>query len=48
LLIGLHDLGFPRPTIGVHRAIAYLAAWLVTLAPESKVIHHNLQGGVPQ
>jgi tRNA (guanine-N7-)-methyltransferase len=48
LLIGLHDLGFPRPTFGVHRAIAYLAAWLVTLVPDSKVIHHNLQGGLPQ
>lgn len=42
-VISLHELGFPRPTAGVHLAIAHLAHWLVGLHEESKILHHNLQ-----
>lgn len=46
-VIGLHELGFPRPTHGVHRAIAHLASWLVGLDGETVVKNHNLSGGLP-
>lgn len=45
-MVGLHELGFPRPTVGVHRAIAHLTAWLVAQHPDTAVKHHNLQGGL--
>lgn len=45
-LVGLHDLGFPRPSVGVHRAIAHLVAWLVGQENTAVVKHHNLQGGL--
>ncbi len=42
LLLQLHELGFPRPTRGVHQAIHLLAAWLLTLDPIGQVRHSNL------
>ncbi len=45
-LLGLHDVGFPRPTVGVHRALAHLTAWLVGQDSDTAVKHHNLQGGL--
>ncbi len=41
-LIGLSEMGFPRPTPGVQLAIACLARWLVTLHVDTAVLHHNL------
>lgn len=41
-LIGLSEMGFPRPTPGVQLAIACLARWLMTLHVDTAVIHHNL------
>ncbi|GJM40903.1 MAG: hypothetical protein DHS20C20_11850 [Ardenticatenaceae bacterium] len=41
-VINLHELGFPRPTRGVQLAIGQLAIWLLSLNPETKVLHHNL------
>ncbi len=42
-VISLHELGFPRPTAGVHLAIGRLAQWLVGLHEDSVIVHHNLQ-----
>jgi tRNA (guanine-N7-)-methyltransferase len=43
IIVGLHDLGFPRPTPGLHAAIYYLACWLQTLNPEVRLTSTNLQ-----
>lgn len=45
-ILGLHELGFPRPTYGVHRAIAQLARWVQHHSPETRILHHNLSGGL--
>ena len=45
-VIGLHELGFPKPTAGVHLAIGHLARWLLSQDEEAKILHHNLQGDV--
>lgn len=45
-VISLHELGFPRPTAGVHLAIGHLAQWLLGLHEENMILHHNLQQGV--
>jgi hypothetical protein len=45
-VISLHELGFPRPTLGVQRAIGQLAEWLLGLHEEARILHHNLQPDV--
>ena len=45
LILSLHDLGFPRPTAGVHRALNYLAQWLEQLHPEMRVERSTLKVG---
>lgn len=47
-VISLHELGFPRPTLGVQRAIGQLATWLLGLHEEATLLHHNLQPEVLQ
>lgn len=42
IMIGLHELGFPRPTPGVHRAIDFLATWLTRLHDDVLPVHSNL------
>jgi tRNA (guanine-N7-)-methyltransferase len=42
-VISLHELGFPRPTAGVHVAIGHLAQWLIGLHEDGTILHHNLQ-----
>lgn len=42
IIIGLHELGFPRPTPGVHRAIDFLASWLTRLEEDVLLVHSNL------
>ncbi|MFK7803035.1 MAG: tRNA (guanosine(46)-N7)-methyltransferase TrmB [Anaerolineae bacterium] len=42
VIIGLHELGFPRPTGGTHLAAAHLARWLIGLDERNKLVHHNL------
>ncbi|MCP4419291.1 MAG: tRNA (guanosine(46)-N7)-methyltransferase TrmB [Chloroflexi bacterium] len=44
-VISLHELGFPRPTAGVHLAIGQLAHWLLGLHEDGAILHHNLQSG---
>jgi tRNA (guanine-N7-)-methyltransferase len=41
-LVGLAEIGFPRPTPGLQLAIAGLARWLLSLHEDTAVIHHNL------
>jgi tRNA (guanine-N7-)-methyltransferase len=42
LVIGLHEIGFPRPTAGIQLAVKHLAEWVATLHPETEIVHHNL------
>jgi len=42
-VISLHELGFPRPTLGVQLAIGQLANWLLGLHEDTQILHHNLQ-----
>jgi tRNA (guanine-N7-)-methyltransferase len=46
LVVGLHDVGFPRPTRGIQLAIAYLAQWIMQLDPETAVITNNLSDSI--
>jgi tRNA (guanine-N7-)-methyltransferase len=41
-LVRLQATGFPRPTHGVHAAIARLSNWLVGLHEQARVARHNL------
>jgi tRNA (guanine-N7-)-methyltransferase len=43
IIVGVHDLGFPRPTAGLHAAVAHLARWLLSLDPEASMQHSSLQ-----
>jgi tRNA (guanine-N7-)-methyltransferase len=42
IIVGLHDLGFPRATPGVQAAVGYLTRWLLTLHPEMELVRSNL------
>jgi len=42
LVVGLHELGFPRPTLGVQLAVASLARWVVGLDPASAIVRSNV------
>lgn len=44
VVISLAEIGFPRPTRGVHFAIAALMDWLKTEFPSLIVVRTNLQG----
>ena len=43
IVIGLAEVGFPRPTRGVHAAVAALANWLRAEFPALIVVHSALQ-----
>ncbi len=43
LIVGLHELGFPRPTPGVHAAVAYLARWLLSLDEQARFVEGDLR-----
>jgi tRNA (guanine-N7-)-methyltransferase len=47
IMIGLHEVGFPRPTRGIHVAIEQLMTWLQEIAPETEIVHSNLAPGGP-
>jgi hypothetical protein len=42
LVIGLHEIGFPRPTAGIQLAVKHLAEWVASLHPHTDILHHNL------
>ncbi len=41
-VISLHELGFPRPTHGIHLAVGHLAAWLREQDPGLTIINSTL------
>ena len=43
IILGLHELGFPRPTVGIHRALHLLAQSLLALDPGMRVLTSNLR-----
>jgi tRNA (guanine-N7-)-methyltransferase len=43
IVLGLHELGFPRPTPGVHEAVAALVRWLEAEFPATIVVHSALK-----
>lgn len=43
IVLNVHELGFPRPTPGVHRAVQVLSRWLETLHPEAGVIKSHVR-----
>ena len=45
LVIGLAEVGFPRPTLGVHVAVGRLAAWLQEEFPALIIVSTALQEG---
>lgn len=42
MVVGLHEVGFPRTTPGIHRAIGALASWVRGLAAETAVVSETL------
>jgi tRNA (guanine-N7-)-methyltransferase len=42
LVIGLHEIGFPRPTPGIQLAIHHLTQWVLSLQPQGQIVHTNL------
>lgn len=42
-LLRTHEAGFPRATLGVHRAIYELAQWLSKVDSQGEILRHNLQ-----
>jgi len=42
-LVQLHEVGFPRPTSGIHYAVQYFADWLISLHEDAQVVHRNLR-----
>ena len=45
-IVGLHELGFPRPTSGIHQALAAFMRWLVDLHEGIEIVESNLQDSV--
>ena len=43
VLLNVHELGFPRPTPGLHRAVHVLSRWLEDVHPEMRVIKSNVR-----
>jgi len=42
LVISLHELGFPRPTAGIHLAVYFLVNWLQSLSEETVIMNSTL------
>lgn len=47
VLLSVTEFGFPRPTEGVHVAVACMAHWITNLDSEIKIKHHNLNCKIP-
>jgi tRNA (guanine-N7-)-methyltransferase len=43
ILVHMTEVGYPRPTPGMHAAINDLVEWLLTLSPATRLHYHNLQ-----
>jgi len=46
VLLYLHDVGFPRPTTGIHFALLMLTEWIIDQYPNSLILRHNLRPSV--
>ncbi len=42
VVVSLHEIGFPRPTPGIHLAVHHLVEWLRSLHPDVQVIGSTL------
>jgi len=42
-LVQLHEVGFPRPTSGLHFAVQFFAEWLCSLHEDAQIIHRSLR-----
>ena len=42
VVVSMHELGFPRPTPGIHLAVYYLVHWLSSLHPDVRLISSTL------
>jgi hypothetical protein len=42
IVVSLHELGFPRPTPGIHLAVHHLVQWLDALHPDVRVTTSTL------
>jgi tRNA (guanine-N7-)-methyltransferase len=47
-VVGLHELGFPRPTLGIQFAIHQLVKWLSALYPDLQITRSTLSEKVSQ
>ncbi len=48
MVVGLHEVGFPRPTPGIQLAIAHLAHWVVGLDPASEIVRSTVDTAVAE
>lgn len=46
IVVSLHELGFPRPTAGIHLAVHHLVQWLRTLHPDVQVMSSTLNPSI--
>jgi len=44
-VVSLHEVGFPRPTPGMHLAVHYLVEWLRSLQDDVRIIGSTLNTG---
>ena len=42
VVVSLHEVGFPRPTPGIHLAVHHLVEWLCTLHPDVQIVGSTL------
>lgn len=43
VVVSLHEIGFPRPTTGIHLAVQAVADWLLALHPDVAIINSTLK-----
>lgn len=43
VILNVHEMGFPRPTPGVHRAVRILGQWLEMLHPAMRVVKSHVR-----
>lgn len=46
VVVSMHELGFPRPTPGIHLAVYHLVQWLSSLHPDVRVVSNTLNPAV--
>jgi len=46
LVLSLHEIGFPRPTPGIHMAVQHLMEWLHEQDPDMTIVNSTLADGI--